>query len=53
VSPLVRFVAHGDTTVFDAYLSPPLADYIDRVTSAAAAVDALYGALVQESSTMP
>jgi 5-oxoprolinase (ATP-hydrolysing) len=40
VSPLVRFVARGDTTVFDAYLTPPLARYLDRVTAAASMIDA-------------
>ena len=40
VSPLVRFVARGDTTVFDAYLTPPLGRYLARVTAAAAAIDA-------------
>jgi 5-oxoprolinase (ATP-hydrolysing) len=31
VSPLMKLVARGDTTVVDAYLSPILARYIDRV----------------------
>ncbi|RZS86433.1 hydantoinase B/oxoprolinase family protein [Pigmentiphaga kullae] len=34
VSPLIRFVARGDTTVVDAYLSPVLRRYVDRVSSA-------------------
>lgn len=34
VSPLVRFVARGDTTVVDAYLSPVLRRYVDRVAAA-------------------
>ncbi|MFT4268983.1 MAG: hydantoinase B/oxoprolinase family protein [Xenophilus sp.] len=34
VSPLIRFVARGDTTVVDAYLSPVLRRYVDRVASA-------------------
>jgi len=34
VSPLIRFVARGDTTVVDAYLSPVLRAYVDRVASA-------------------
>ena len=38
-SPLVRFVARGDTTVFDAYLAPPLADYVGQVASAARDLD--------------
>jgi 5-oxoprolinase (ATP-hydrolysing) len=33
VSPLIRFVARGDTTVVDAYLSPVLRRYVDRVAS--------------------
>ena len=39
VSPLVRFVARGDTTVFDAYLAPPLKRYLDGVAATAAAID--------------
>ncbi|MGH6791469.1 MAG: hydantoinase B/oxoprolinase family protein [Methyloceanibacter sp.] len=34
VSPLVKFVARGDTTVVDAYLSPLLRRYVDRVATA-------------------
>jgi 5-oxoprolinase (ATP-hydrolysing) len=34
VSPLIRLVARGDTTVVDAYLSPVLRSYVDRVASA-------------------
>ncbi len=34
VSPLVKFVGRGDTTVVDAYLSPLLRRYVDRVASA-------------------
>ena len=34
VSPLIRYVARGDTTVVDAYLSPVLRRYVDRVASA-------------------
>ncbi len=34
VSPLVKFVGRGDTTVVDAYLSPILRRYVDRVTAA-------------------
>ncbi|HSA66957.1 MAG TPA: hydantoinase/oxoprolinase family protein, partial [Methyloceanibacter sp.] len=36
VSPLVKFVGRGDTTVVDAYLSPLLRRYVDRVASALA-----------------
>jgi len=31
VSPLLKFVPRGDTTVVDAYLSPLLARYVDRI----------------------
>ncbi|MEJ2059911.1 MAG: hydantoinase B/oxoprolinase family protein [Gammaproteobacteria bacterium] len=31
VSPLIKFVARGDTAVVDAYLSPILRRYVDRV----------------------
>ena len=34
VSPLVKFVGRGDTTVVDAYLSPLLRRYVDRVSKA-------------------
>ena len=33
VSPLIRFVARADTTVVDAYLSPVLRRYVDRVAA--------------------
>ncbi|WP_163755411.1 hydantoinase B/oxoprolinase family protein [Mycobacterium botniense] len=33
VSPLMKLVSRGDTTVVDAYLSPILSRYIDQVTS--------------------
>ncbi|MGB3070753.1 MAG: hydantoinase B/oxoprolinase family protein [Ottowia sp.] len=33
ISPLIRFVARGDTTVVDAYLSPVLRRYVDRVAA--------------------
>lgn len=33
VSPLIKFVSRGDTTVVDAYLSPTLRRYVDQVTS--------------------
>ncbi|MGO7209116.1 hydantoinase/oxoprolinase family protein, partial [Rhizobium ruizarguesonis] len=32
VSPLVKFVGRGDTTVVDAYLSPILRRYVAQVT---------------------
>ncbi len=31
LSPLVRYVARGDTTVLNAYLNPPLAAYVGRL----------------------
>lgn len=34
VSPLMRMVARGDTTVVDAYLSPILRRYVDQVSAA-------------------
>ncbi|GGD07407.1 5-oxoprolinase [Pyruvatibacter mobilis] len=34
VSPLMKFVSRGDTTVVDAYLSPILRRYVDRVATA-------------------
>ena len=33
VSPLMKFVPRGDTTVVDAYLSPILSRYVDRVAA--------------------
>jgi len=33
VSPLMKFVSRGDTTVVDAYLSPVLRRYVDQVAS--------------------
>lgn len=33
VSPLIKFVGRGDTTIVDAYLSPILRRYVDRVAS--------------------
>ena len=37
VSPLMKLVARGDTTVVDAYLSPILRRYVDQVAARAAA----------------
>ncbi|HUF57390.1 MAG TPA: hydantoinase/oxoprolinase family protein, partial [Thermohalobaculum sp.] len=34
VSPLMKMVSRGDTTVVDAYLSPILARYVDRIAAA-------------------
>jgi len=33
VSPLIKYVARGDTTVVDAYLSPILRRYVDQIAS--------------------
>ena len=47
VSPLMKFVSRGDTTVVDAYLSPILRRYVEQVQSVArrraAAVHAVSG----------
>lgn len=40
VSPLIKLVPRGDTTVADAYLSPVLNRYVDRVSTALKAGDA-------------
>ncbi|PKP99804.1 MAG: 5-oxoprolinase, partial [Alphaproteobacteria bacterium HGW-Alphaproteobacteria-12] len=40
VSPLIKFVSRGDTTVVDAYLSPLLRRYVDRIAGAIGAEDA-------------
>ena len=32
ISPLIKFISRGDTTVVDAYLSPILKRYVDRVS---------------------
>jgi 5-oxoprolinase (ATP-hydrolysing) len=42
VSPLIRFVSRGDTTAVDAYLSPILRRYIDRVASQMSGVRVLF-----------
>jgi 5-oxoprolinase (ATP-hydrolysing) len=42
VSPLVKFVGRGDTTVVDAYLSPLLRRYVDRVSTALSRVRLLF-----------
>ena len=42
VSPLMRLVSRGDTTVVDAYLSPVLRRYVDEVASALAGVRVLF-----------
>jgi 5-oxoprolinase (ATP-hydrolysing) len=41
-SPLMRFVSRGDTTVVDAYLSPILRRYIDRVSAELGATRLLF-----------
>lgn len=42
VSPLMRLVRRGDTTVADAYLSPILARYVDRVAVALGATRLMF-----------
>ena len=42
VSPLMKLVGRGDTTVVDAYLSPILRRYIDTVTSQLAGTRLLF-----------
>ncbi len=39
VSPLIKWVSRGDTTVVDAYLSPILRRYVDRIEQALADQD--------------
>ncbi|MCG9886559.1 MAG: hydantoinase B/oxoprolinase family protein [Cyanobacteria bacterium] len=39
VSPLIKFVSRGDTTAVDAYLSPILRRYVDRVVAELGAGD--------------
>ena len=43
VSPLIKIVSRGDTTVADAYLSPILKRYVDRVSAALSPVAAVAG----------
>ena len=54
VSPLLKLVARGDTTVVDAYLSPVLARYVERVRAELPGVELLFmqssGALTVASS---
>ncbi|MGY6272021.1 hydantoinase B/oxoprolinase family protein [Achromobacter denitrificans] len=42
VSPLMKFVSRGDTTVVDAYLSPILRRYVDQVASQMEQVSLLF-----------
>ncbi|MBL8512931.1 MAG: hydantoinase B/oxoprolinase family protein, partial [Betaproteobacteria bacterium] len=42
VSPLIKIVSRGDTTVVDAYLSPVLRRYVDRVAAALPGVRLLF-----------
>ena len=42
VSPLMKLVSRGDTTVADAYLSPVLRRYVDRITSELPAVKIMF-----------
>ena len=42
VSPLMKLVSRGDTTVADAYLSPVLRRYVDRITCELAGVQVMF-----------
>lgn len=42
VSPLIKYVSRGDTTVVDAYLSPVLRRYVDQVEQALPTVNLLF-----------
>jgi 5-oxoprolinase (ATP-hydrolysing) len=42
VSPLMKIVGRGDTTVVDAYLSPVLRDYVSRVSADTGAVRLMF-----------
>ena len=42
ISPLMKIVGRGDTTVVDAYLSPVLRDYVSRVSSETGAVRLMF-----------
>jgi 5-oxoprolinase (ATP-hydrolysing) len=54
VSPLMKLVSRGDTTVVDAYLSPILRRYVDRVASQlSGGVGAQGLAPLQSSETKP
>ncbi len=44
VSPLMKLVSRGDTTVVDAYLSPILRRYVDRVTTELTAHTSIHNA---------
>jgi len=50
VSALVKFVGRGDTTVVDAYLSPLLRRYVDRVAAALSADTSVTRLLFMQSS---
>src|SRR5262249_18965376 len=50
VSPLVKFIGRGDTTVVDAYLSPLLRRYVDRVANALSSDTSLTRLLFMQSS---
>ena len=47
VSPVMKLVSRGDTTVVDAYLSPVLRRYVDQVAGALAAADVETGPKLQ------
>ncbi|MDP3897476.1 MAG: hydantoinase/oxoprolinase family protein, partial [Mesorhizobium sp.] len=53
VSPLIKLVGRGDTTVVDAYLSPILARYVQRVAGELGAGSTPISPLVGEMSAKP
>jgi 5-oxoprolinase (ATP-hydrolysing) len=50
LSPLVRYVARGDTTVLNAYLNPPLAAYLGSLTSQLHSLDPHAGLALMQSN---
>ncbi len=53
VSPLVKLVGRGDTTVVDAYLSPILSRYVSQVAEELGIAQTLISPLVGEMSAKP
>jgi 5-oxoprolinase (ATP-hydrolysing) len=53
ISPLMKLVSRGDTTVVDAYLSPILRRYVDRVSSQLTGVVGAQGVAPKSSSETP
>jgi 5-oxoprolinase (ATP-hydrolysing) len=50
LSPLVRYVARGDTTVLNAYLNPPLSAYLQSLTAQLRALDAQAALALMQST---